>query len=287
MLIPARFLEKIAERLARYGLSSSTDLRSAPGFSVPLIKQLRRYGYVEDAGGSNGGSYRAKAVHFDGTVTLGTLIETALAADSPLGLASIWVKDIATGIVAAAMLSDGIFSVLNTSGIGSAFAAVAGDGDNVIEGMVASGPPSGWSCGMMAWDTNFASGSRVVQIAYGDTVQIVILAVDAGDAFAILYSNVDRWFFGAVSTFLSTSGDEADLQLWCGVTADLTDVNVRRKFIDGNGKPVDPAIAATAFGPQTVLLSGDKDNFATNQGTGPATGVLAGTITDASTSPSD
>lgn len=55
----------------------------------------------------------------------------------------------------------------------------------------------------------------------------------------------------------------------------------RRKFIDANGKPVDP----TNFPAGLVLLSGDATTFATNQGSGGAF-TTTGTLTNASTSPS-
>jgi hypothetical protein len=237
------------------------------------------------------GGYRAKAVHFDGTVTIGTVngkgnpFESALADDSPLGLASIWVKDPVSAVIGL-NLNEEFLAAVNYSGVGALF--LASNQEHTDEAVAGSAlVPSGWFCVMMAWNANFASGSRVLQIALGDELQAIDVFADIGNAFAIPYSMSDQWYFGGFATGGASWGDEADLQLWCGVTADLTDVNVRRKFIDANGKPVDPAIAAAAFGPQTVLLSGDHNTFAINQGSGPTTGVITGTITDAGTSPSN
>lgn len=60
--------------------------------------------------------------------------------------------------------------------------------------------------------------------------------------------------------------DGADMQFWAGQFVDLTNAANLAKLISG-GKPVDPAVAAAAFGTQTLLHSGDATNF-NNQGSG-------------------
>jgi hypothetical protein len=84
--------------------------------------------------------------------------------------------------------------------------------------------------------------------------------------------------------------DLADLRIMPGVSlldggGDIPEAT-RRMFIDADGKPVDPAVVTAALGAPCILFSGDAAAFATNQGTGGAF-TLTGTLTDASTSPSD
>ena len=62
--------------------------------------------------------------------------------------------------------------------------------------------------------------------------------------------------------------------------------SVLRLFISAEGKPVNPATAVAALGTPAVLMSGDALSFGANQGSGgPFT--LTGTLTNASSSPSD
>ena len=82
--------------------------------------------------------------------------------------------------------------------------------------------------------------------------------------------------------------------LWIAPGVSLLDNNgyipeaTRRKFISANGKPVDlgsDCSAPTGTAP-AVCFSGDATTFGTNKGTG-GTFTLTGTLTDASTSPSN
>jgi hypothetical protein len=73
---------------------------------------------------------------------------------------------------------------------------------------------------------------------------------------------------GTVLTATSTfPTDFADLQMWVGTYIAPTPENLG-KFIT-NGKPVDPAVAAAAFGQPQVLFSGDNSptGYQKNQGT--------------------
>ncbi len=88
----------------------------------------------------------------------------------------------------------------------------------------------------------------------------------------------------------STVADFADWQIYPGVSIVQSDGTInevdRRNFINASGKPVDPAVAVAAYGTPPFLFSGDASTFATNLGTGGAF-TLTGTLTNASTSPSD
>jgi hypothetical protein len=80
----------------------------------------------------------------------------------------------------------------------------------------------------------------------------------------------------------------ADFQMWVGTFIDPTVSENFAKFVsikDGVGTPVDPAIAASAFGEQTFLHKGDKDHFWINLGTGGAF-IKSGTIDNFTPAPS-
>jgi hypothetical protein len=77
----------------------------------------------------------------------------------------------------------------------------------------------------------------------------------------------------------------ADVQVWFNQAIDPTPTNLA-KFISG-GKPVNPVTAASAFGTQGLLFSGNASTFATNLGNVGGTFTVSGDpITNASTSPS-
>jgi hypothetical protein len=78
--------------------------------------------------------------------------------------------------------------------------------------------------------------------------------------------------------------DMADVQIWLGTYIDPTNELNFEQFVirtpGGGGYAQPPSVAAEAFGPQTYLFSGARDNFLINQGTGGAfsnTGTITGT----------
>ncbi len=75
--------------------------------------------------------------------------------------------------------------------------------------------------------------------------------------------------------------DLSDMQFWAGTSTDFS--LTIGKLISG-GKPVNPSVAAAAFGPQTILFSGDQVGFPINGGTG-GTATLTGPLTNAATHP--
>ena len=83
----------------------------------------------------------------------------------------------------------------------------------------------------------------------------------------------------------SLTGDMADLQLWLNVDVDISVAANRANFINATTlEPVDQSVAATAFGTQTVLMSGALGAWATNKGSGG--GFTAnGTLTAAASNP--
>jgi hypothetical protein len=56
------------------------------------------------------------------------------------------------------------------------------------------------------------------------------------------------------------------------------------KFITPEGTPVNPAVAAALFGPQTFLFQGNAASFVNNAGTG-GEFTKTGTVTDVTPGP--
>lgn len=132
---------------------------------------------------------------------------------------------------------------------------------------------------------NFDAGSRLFAV-YVDDAQIDTAGSidEAGVAFS------PDFLSGGTTKAIDASSnpsDFADYGLWIGssiVEAGSTILEAnRRKFIDADGKPVDPS-----NWPANPVLKfvGNATEFATNQGSGPAF-TVTGTLTNASTSPSD
>jgi hypothetical protein len=74
-----------------------------------------------------------------------------------------------------------------------------------------------------------------------------------------------------------------DVQIWVGQCVVPTPDNLA-KFRTADGKPVNPAVAAAAFGTPTFLFKGNASSFVNNQGTGGAF-TKTGTVTDVTPGP--
>jgi hypothetical protein len=79
--------------------------------------------------------------------------------------------------------------------------------------------------------------------------------------------------------------DYSDLRLWAGYI-DLSVESNRRLFITAGGKPVNPDLPRAILGTPLIDLRGPASAFGTNNGSG-GDFTVTGTLTDASTSPSD
>lgn len=128
--------------------------------------------------------------------------------------------------------------------------------------------PDTWYCYLISFDLNHADGAKQLQQYILNTNQATTVT-DGNPAFTINYSGMQFGLtdFAFLATSFGTPGAEfSDTQFWAGIAPDITDATNRGKIIDGTGKPVDPATAATAFGTQTILLSGNAAGFAVNKG---------------------
>jgi hypothetical protein len=143
-----------------------------------------------------------------------------------------------------------------------------------------------WHALMVAVDTNHAAGAKILTAYLGDVPIAGSWTTDTQGAFFNSFSAIRTAMPEDPGDGVPPKCDMADVRVMPGVFVDFGDTPTRRLFIGVDGKPVDPAIATTALGAPCVLFSGDAPTFSTNQGTGGAF-TLAGTLTDASTSPSD
>jgi hypothetical protein len=132
-------------------------------------------------------------------------------------------------------------------------------------------------------DTNHLAGEKLIKIYLND-VSMSVIPHDTTNAFLAAFNGL-KTLFGS-DGFDTLLGDAADIQLYllpttpC-VAGDIPQATLRL-FIDDNGKPVDPATAAATLGTPAILFSGDASVFAAN-----GFAVAAGSLTNASTSPSD
>lgn len=250
---------------------------------------------IAGGGGSGPAPYVAPAVNFDGEtkLTINSLASTnngkftfagwfKLAFDPETDTPFLWVIDPETNFY-------GWFSSISNSGDPTLDAAFSYPGGQVDLKVVPSSLAIGaWTFMLLSVDfTGEAPAGKV----YFDDVDVTHLTDNGGYApFSILTNTLPFWFGtdGIASDYII--GDVADVRFMMGTSlldggGDIP-LATRRLFIDGDGKPVDPATATAELGAPTILWSGDSASFATNQGTG-GSFTTTGALTNASTSPSD
>lgn len=231
--------------------------------------------------------YAASAVVFVDGMKLTRAAGLTGVTDSPAGFISIWTRLSTSNRLIFA--TDGEqFSVTSSSGNvdGSLWDEAVETGGNFISN---NDEPLGdwslWHHKLIAWNTNFTSGSRKLAYYFNDILQSGSAYTDEeGGAYSVELNQTNMvvlWPTGG-------SKEYADFGLWLGSTivendGTISEVN-RRKFIDAEGKPVDPTNWPAS---PVIKMAGDATAFATNQGSGGAFVLSGGSITNALTSPSD
>lgn len=186
-----------------------------------------------------------------------------------------------TGIFAAGSFGNKIFATLNQNSPRLNGGISATDADVF--------PGSGWMNAIVSMDFQAPPANRYQLYVNGNPVSLSNV-YDANTTDGLLHLNTtddetDIYFLDDGFGDELTTGDVADIQVWLGIAPDLSDASNLSKLIS-NGKPVDPAIAATAFGAHSFLFSGDATSFGTNQGNAGVC-ITDGTFTNSDTSPSD
>lgn len=246
-------------------------------------------------GGGGGGSYAADAVHSDGSAKLMSADVLTGVSSSSTGFMITWVKP---GLIVGASLlkeSDD-YAVIR-------FASPSGEppyedsflhiefGDEPYSNYITLNSDNAilldqWNSILLAWDTNYAAGSRRIAIYVNDELVSYTTGDDEGDAFEVFWGSDSVWVL--LEQVSHPAYDFSDTGLWIGSSiveagGIISEVN-RRKFVTADNKPVDPSNWPAS---PVVKFVGDASTFATNQGSGGEFALTNGTLTDADNSPSD
>lgn len=272
---------------------------------------------VFGSGGAGGGDtpYTAQAVHFDGATSLYTLALQG-GISSPVGTFFHWYKaDAAVDgttpsttsnfpAVAEGELPGGdpnphnfyIYDPTNSGEKRYIFQMNSSDYANDVAFYAdVLADNNEWNCTAASWNTDYEAGSRAIQILHNGILQTVEIYFDDAAAFETDWSmpcfviGSFGWGFDGVSQVIREPfiGDMSDLLLDVTTAVDLSDPAVAAKIISG-GKPVDQGEDGSLLtGSQPLLyMSGDSATYPVNKGYG-GPFLTYGTLTDATTSPSD
>lgn len=248
-----------------------------------------------------GPGYATGAVHFDGSVALD--LAALSATNSSLLLYSYWWRDASDQSAETMMDIDptgGQFLVEFPGGDGIATNSpnffVSDDpytGDRLQFGSNVGGTFNVWHHLIVALDVGHAAAARP-HVMYLDDVDVTADVHDDGTTF-IITANGKEFVLGGDSFGNNVTMDVADV--WWGLDQFL-DISVtanRRKFISATLKPVDlgddgstPTGTAPAFYLRRDPTTGTASDFATDKsGNGNTFTETGGTLSDASSSPSD
>lgn len=287
---------------------AEVQMRAALGASFDpfsLLDPTRERVQIEASlSGGGGDTYVAKAVHFDGSTYLknsslvspdATSLSVSYWFRNPvlldagnMNLAYTFVVDAENNFTTwidnlpAGDLPDPQYILLQFALCSEAGAAVAYNSAPTTVPLDTS-----WHHVLFSGECGNASGSNTGKI-FIDGVDVTGTLNDTHAPLTMVFNGKSFWF-GTDSFGLDAgdtiTGDIADFWLAPGVNL-ISDGTIPpetlAKFMVG-GKPKDPT-GFPAGG--VVIFTGDADSFATNQGTG-GTFATTGTLTDASTSPSD
>lgn len=268
--------------LTRRGLIAG----AGASLALPARAQLPLTGAGKGVAGGGGG-YHADAVHFDGSTYLST--NSLTFADDGFFSVIWWAKyNPAIYTTNTLFVSDPAGDYATFGAVGPSIeVASAGAVNDIIVDALPLINTDAWHNIILCVQTSLASPNNVVKL-YVDDVDATDITEDAaGSGFSTALNGLP-FFFGQDSSNPAAIVDFADVRIMHTSLITGSDIAeaTRRLFISASGKPVDPAIATAALGDPEILFSGNASTFGTNQGTG---GVFSttGTLTNASTSPSD
>jgi Concanavalin A-like lectin/glucanases superfamily len=235
-------------------------------------------------------AYHADAVHFDNGVGGDRLgIASLSCVDGPVSM-SFWVRFAANPANGAFIWGSDVDGAgVNSMGVYDSPANnvrinLSDGGGNTLQFLSSvTAALDTWYNVLISADTNHASGARFFKIYLND-VDVTQIVLDAGAAFTTPLNG----FTLDLGNVFDSDGAAMDMaDFWFApnvsllIAGDIPEAT-RRLFISATGKPVDPS----GFPAAAILFSGDATAFVTNQGLG-GTFTLTGSLTDASTSPSD
>jgi len=271
-------------------ISRRSLLLATPALLLPSRSIARSP--IHGAGGGGGG-YHASAVHFDGSTWLrnGSLIATDTHVLSYAFFFNIvpfvgnhgiiFVVDPEnnyTSLVQANPSTSGhpntVFSALYDAFGNSAHSIQAYTSNAIIDNT--------WHSLVFSGQTD-GSGSNPFKM-FIDRIDVTSTLSDTGTPFQMVFNALSFWF-GADGFGDTLIGDisnvwiASNVSLISGGTIPSANLDL---FVNASLKPVNPS----GWPSSTIQFVGDSTSFATNQGTGGAF-TLTGTLTNATTSPSD
>lgn len=243
-------------------------------------------------GGAGEAGYAVGAVHFDGSTYLG--IASLTSTDNEFFSFSLWTKAQGdnTGktvwnadnendnMPLAYFVSDGVLR----------YELCSDNQASVLDARTSQFSNGAWHHILGAARTNLTAGNKIIKLYVND----VDVTASIGDTDASFSSatNGQNFTVGASGVFADGFlGDMAEVWIAPGqslLTGSEIAEATRRKFISASSKPVDlgaDGSTPTGTAPR-MFFSGDATTFGTNLGTGGAF-TTTGTLTNASTSPSD
>ena len=231
------------------------------------------------------------AVTFDGSTYLLRTGDFDGVVNSATGMASFWVRFNGNDGVRSVFVGNNNRANIEKDAQNKMMAQFQSTGSSTYFALSTSTYTAGptWYHMLMSWDMNFSSNNKILHL-YVNDVDDFASASDFNAAFDINYNVSSTHGIGArLNGANIIDGDLAEFWWADGQFLDFSDVNNRRKFIDASGKPVDlGANGETPTGQSpAIFFSGNAANFATNLGTGGGVAVTGGSLTNASTSPSD
>ncbi len=280
---------------------SLQEIEAALGMSFDVAAMLdpaaalRQVQAKIDGGG--GGGYVAKAVHFSSDTIIG--LNTMGLSDTSKITIVYWMRPIDLAN------AQDMMTIGDTTNLGNPTTLQSGNfwndvtdcfldlypADNSNEFTVVGNAGifvnGAWTGIFISADTGFVAGNKKGFLYANGIDALLGLQNDTLGAFNI---GIHNYNFGLPTPLnggfrRDVAYEYADMQVWIGEAIDPTGGNIS-KFVSG-GKPVNPSVAASAFGQQTFLFSGDATTFSTNQGSGGVCSLIGTALTNASTSPSD
>jgi len=257
--------------------------------SLGLGIGISELGLIESAPAGGGPApYHADAVHFDGNTFL-SIASLAATNNSRFSISG-WIKlaaaDLGNGwslLANDTQNNDGIFDFRSDIIVECKFVSPSAGASTVIVSNEVTSEV--WVNFIFSVDNSAQQAALYIN----DTAITFSATNFPSPAVNFLYNGLDC-FFGSDGYGDNGIADFADCRAQIGTSwldgGGLIPEATRRLFIDAGGKPVDPATATGTLGAPTILFSGDATGFGTNQGTG-GTFTTTGTLTNASTSPSD
>jgi len=244
------------------------------------------------ASGSDGASYVANAVDFDGTndyLTRGAGLTGA--SDSSTGIFSAWLRFDGSNGADQHILKESTSACVEVirNSIDNLQFQLRNEAQTsrlLVRTSLTYANSGTWYHLLASWNTNFAAGAKLRHIYIND-VSDVGTVVDSDAAFNVDYTQTN-WSVGASTAGASKfDGCMSEVFFAPGQYLNFSIQANRRLFISATGKPV--SLGATGSLPTgtapLVYLKGDSTAFNVNSGTG-GNFTLTGSLTAASTSPS-